>query len=179
MFQVHWAAALARPSPAEAAKDRTWGERNKIQPRLLAISYLLDRSSLGARINFYWYISHVEFVERIPFAMFARFSPLWVGEGWYVWTVLFHPPYRNFRFVQQATEPSSCFDWPGLWITDVIFERFKAGWCYTGRFATTIFSTTQLLDCKTVGFFLKISKEIGNAWRKSLMRANRASLTRP
>ena len=33
------------------------------------------------------------------------------------------------------------------------------------------------LDCKTVGFFLKISKEIGNAWRKSLMRANRASLT--
>ena len=35
------------------------------------------------------------------------------------------------------------------------------------------------VDCKTVGFFLKISKEIGNAWRKSLMRANRASLTRP
>ena len=34
----------------------------------------------------------------------------------------------------------------------------------------------QLLDCKTVGFFLKISKEIGNAWRKSLMRANIASL---
>ena len=35
------------------------------------------------------------------------------------------------------------------------------------------------LDCKTVGFFLKISKEIANAWRKSLMRANRASLTCP
>ena len=82
MFQVHWAAALARPSPAEAAKDRTWGERNKIQPRLLAISYLLDRSSLGARINFYWYISHVEFVKRIPFAMFARFfSPSGLGRG--------------------------------------------------------------------------------------------------
>ena len=32
------------------------------------------------------------------------------------------------------------------------------------------------LDCKTVGFFLKISKEIGKAWRKSLTRA---SLTRP
>ena len=32
------------------------------------------------------------------------------------------------------------------------------------------------VDCKTVGFFLKISKEIGNAWRKSLMRSNRASL---
>ena len=26
------------------------------------------------------------------------------------------------------------------------------------------------LDCKTVGFFLKISKEIGKAWRKSLVR---------
>ena len=35
-----------------------------------------------------------------------------------------------------------------------------------------------IIDCKTVGFFLKISKEIGNAWRKSLMGANRASLTR-
>ena len=34
------------------------------------------------------------------------------------------------------------------------------------------------LDCKTVGFFLKISKEIGKAWRKSLTRAKRASLTR-
>ena len=27
------------------------------------------------------------------------------------------------------------------------------------------------LDCKTVGFFLKISKEIGKAWRRSLTRA--------
>ena len=35
------------------------------------------------------------------------------------------------------------------------------------------------LDCKTVGFFLKISKEIGKAWRKSLARAKLASLTRP
>ena len=37
----------------------------------------------------------------------------------------------------------------------------------------------EIVDCKTVGFFLKISKEIGNAWLRSLMRANRASLTRP
>ena len=29
------------------------------------------------------------------------------------------------------------------------------------------------LDCKTVGFFLKISKEIGKAWRKSLTREAR------
>ena len=35
------------------------------------------------------------------------------------------------------------------------------------------------VDCKTVGFFFKISKGIGKAWRKSLTRAKRASLTRP
>ena len=38
---------------------------------------------------------------------------------------------------------------------------------------------TRDVDCKTVGLFLKISKEIGKAWCKSLMRAKRASLTRP
>ena len=36
---------------------------------------------------------------------------------------------------------------------------------------------SPLLDCKTVGFFLKISKEISKAWRKSLTRVKRASLT--
>ena len=35
------------------------------------------------------------------------------------------------------------------------------------------------VDCKTVGFFLKISKEIGKVWRKSLTHAKRASITRP
>ena len=35
------------------------------------------------------------------------------------------------------------------------------------------------LDCKTVGFFLKISKESVKACRKSLTRAKRESLTRP
>ena len=35
------------------------------------------------------------------------------------------------------------------------------------------------VDCKTVGFFfLKISKEIGKVWRKSLTQAKRASITR-
>ena len=37
---------------------------------------------------------------------------------------------------------------------------------------------SSYIDCKTVGFFLKISKEIGKAWRKSLARAKGASLTR-
>ena len=35
-----------------------------------------------------------------------------------------------------------------------------------------IVHVSLLVDCKTVGFFLKISKEIGKAWRKSLTRAN-------
>ena len=34
------------------------------------------------------------------------------------------------------------------------------------------------LDCKTVGVFLKISKEIGKTWLKNLTRAMRESLTR-
>ena len=38
---------------------------------------------------------------------------------------------------------------------------------------------TVSLDCKTVGFFLKVSKEIDKMWRKSLTRMKRASLTRP
>ena len=38
--------------------------------------------------------------------------------------------------------------------------------------------TQSKLDCKTVAFFLKISKEIGKAWRKSLTRTKRASVTR-
>ena len=36
--------------------------------------------------------------------------------------------------------------------------------------------TWESLDCKTVVFFLKISKEIGKACRKSLTLAKRASL---
>ena len=39
-----------------------------------------------------------------------------------------------------------------------------------------VFVVRFTVDCKTVGFFLKISKEIGEAWRKSLIHANRASL---
>ena len=33
------------------------------------------------------------------------------------------------------------------------------------------------MDCKAVGFFLKISKEIGKVCRKSLMGTKRTSLT--
>ena len=41
-----------------------------------------------------------------------------------------------------------------------------------------IYQSVEKVDCKTVGFFLKISKDIGKAWRKSLTCAKRASLTR-
>ena len=38
--------------------------------------------------------------------------------------------------------------------------------------------SVEILDCKTVGFFLKISKEIGKAWRKpQASHARRASLS--
>ena len=38
---------------------------------------------------------------------------------------------------------------------------------------------TIMMQNSRVFFFLKISKELGKAWRKSLKRAKRASLTRP
>ena len=37
--------------------------------------------------------------------------------------------------------------------------------------------TGAIVDCKTVVFFLKISKVIGKVWRKSLTRAKRATRT--
>ena len=40
-------------------------------------------------------------------------------------------------------------------------------------------SDNQNVDCKTVGCFLKISKEIGKAWCKSLTSAKHASLICP
>ena len=48
-----------------------------------------------------------------------------------------------------------------------------------GQSGEKVLMTKQKIDWKTVGFFLKISKYIGKAWRKSLTRARRASLTRP
>ena len=41
----------------------------------------------------------------------------------------------------------------------------------------SVFFQNLYLDCKTVSFFLKISREIGKAWRKSIARAKRARLT--
>ena len=44
---------------------------------------------------------------------------------------------------------------------------------------TVLSMESSNVDCKTVGFFLKISKEIGKAWRKSLTRAKRVSSYSP
>ena len=49
--------------------------------------------------------------------------------------------------------------------TNPILSRFKEDW-----------NAFSLLDCKTVGFFLKISKEIGKAWRTSRTRAKLSNL---
>ena len=45
--------------------------------------------------------------------------------------------------------------------------KLQLQWC----FVVELF--TRKLDCKTVGFFLKISKEIGKAWHRSLTREAR------
>ena len=52
--------------------------------------------------------------------------------------------------------------------------RRSTRWSFSFLLASCIFfrgglviEDFQHLDCKTVGFFLKISKEIGKAWRKS------------
>ena len=45
---------------------------------------------------------------------------------------------------------------------------------------TVLSMESSNVDCKTVGFFfLKISKEIGKAWRNSLTRARRACSDSP
>ena len=42
---------------------------------------------------------------------------------------------------------------------------------------TVLSMESSNVDFKTVGFFIKNSKEIGKSWRKSLTRANRASVS--
>ena len=42
-----------------------------------------------------------------------------------------------------------------------------------------VHQTIMMQNSRVFFFFLKISKELGKAWRKSLKRAKRASLTRP
>ena len=45
--------------------------------------------------------------------------------------------------------------------------------CFTFVVVVAVNTVMAVVDCKTVGFFLKISKEIGKAWRTSLMREAR------
>ena len=54
----------------------------------------------------------------------------------------------------------------------VVVEQLVWSLNYCRGYWTVVWS----LDCKTVGFFLQIRKEIGKAWRKSLACAKRASL---
>ena len=67
----------------------------------------------------------------------------------------------DFIFVNiDFRDRGSILSWPRP--TNPILSRFKEDW-----------NAFSWLDCKTVGFFLKISKEIGKAWRTSLTREAR------
>ena len=74
--------------------------------------------------------------------------------------------WRLFFF--STTDVITCFK---------VIKTFKRQNSWTDPFWKISTSFAPFLDCKTVAFFLKISKEIGKAWRKSFTRAKRASLT--
>ena len=42
--------------------------------------------------------------------------------------------------------------------------------CFTFVVLVAVNTVMAVVDCKTVGFFLKISKEIGKAWRTGRVR---------
>ena len=64
-------------------------------------------------------------------------------------------------------------------VVTVAYGNGRLGELFIAKFKSQTAQTGFHIDCKTVGFFLKISKEIGKAWRKSLTRAKRTSHTRP
>ena len=65
----------------------------------------------------------------------------------------------------------------GKWWSSIL-DRFLRGETRKLRWCFNIYPlhVISAVDCKTVGFFLKISKEIGKAWPKSLTRAKRAGV---
>ena len=69
--------------------------------------------------------------------------------------------------------------WASRLLALTICTGTSTGDCMVILASQKYFCGMNPLDCKTVGFFLKISKEVGKAWRKSLACAKRASLTRP
>ena len=101
----------------------------------------------------------------------------------------FHIPCLHFCFLISMVRLYSN-EWTGnlsvlLFVALLLSELNGEAWTYQGcpggprHGRCIVIIILVCLDCKTVGFFLKISKEIGKAWRKSLTRAKRACLTRP
>ena len=81
----------------------------------------------------------------------------WQPLSVHLWAYCTHPTHDVNDMI--------CEDWPQHQrLRPLLFSNSGVG------------SFTSHIDCKTVGFFLKISTEIGEAWRTSLTRA---SLTRP
>ena len=81
----------------------------------------------------------------------------WQPPSVHLWAYCTHPTHDVNDMI--------CEDWPQHQrLRPLLFSNSGVG------------SFTSHIDCKTVGFFLKISTEIGEAWRTSLTRA---SLTRP
>ena len=60
-----------------------------------------------------------------------------------------------------------------LFVVLLVFLALLRNRCYSFHRTKRRQLGSCTVDCKTVGFFFKISKEIGKAWRKSLMRAKR------
>ena len=63
----------------------------------------------------------------------------------------------------------------------VVFNTITSVFCrqlfHPGRLYRLLFSVPFIIDCKTVGVFLKINKEIVKAWRKSVTRAKQKKKT--
>ena len=115
------------------------------------------------------------------------------GTGIKAWNHCMPVTDKFFSFPLLASPPAALVHW-GIFEL-IIKESGDEGSDGKGRKSVTSLSRSTFvpiiplwhfslvslgLDCEAVGFFfLKISKEIGKAWRKSLTRAKRASLTRP
>ena len=111
------------------------------------------------------------FMGRLAFR-FALKQPTWVPAKMHV----FQATKRSIARNQWASWNNCNGVWAGKG-TGIYFDLAEV-LVDVSRRRAGYFGAYTWLDCKTVGFFLQISKEIGKAWRKSLTRAKRASLTR-
>ena len=82
----------------------------------------------------------------------------------------FAVPYWDWSGSKTQCDPAICSE-------ELLSVTNQAGGTVKGKYFDNWYVICTI-DCKTVGFFLKIGKEIGKAWRKSLVRSARASHAR-